>query len=286
MNPFFAAVLISTSAGTPAASGTPIPAATLQMSTPTPAPEPTTAPRAQGLGSPVLFRGACELRAGCNIIAAGIVTEAGLQPIACDDSNDAEVRGKIAARYFAPGTQLDLYSRGAAVGSFEISGETQGGHCAIRADGHKRNVPSTVMNFVALLPEDPVKLAALKFPGEAQADVKDLVRMALKEAGVTATSVDLDVVRRFREAGLSMAAIDADAGGKHVVIIAEGPGTDSSKWKIAWSSVQPQGEARLTLVDALDLGADGHAKILLEKPKSEGGAEWTLLRRNGGSWKQ
>lgn len=284
-----AAVLIATSAGTPAATGsaTAVEASPTATALPaaTAAPEATAAPRTNGIGAPVLFRGECVYRGGCSIVAAGIVTEAGLQPIACDATNEAGVRAKIASRYFAPGTQLDLYARGAAVGSFELTGETSGSHCVIRAEGHKRNVPSTVQNFVALLPEDPVKLAALKFPGEAQTDVKELVRMALKDAGGAASSVDLDVVRRFREGGMSVVAVDADAGGKHVVAIAEGQGTDASKWKVLWSSVQGPSESRLTLVDALDLGADGHAKVLLEKPKSDGGTEWVLLRRSGGAWK-
>src|SRR4051812_18259577 len=105
---FLAAVLIATSSGTPAVSATPSPAASVEA--PTPAPEA----RSAGLGSPVLFRGACEFRGGCRVVAAGVVTDAGLQPIACDESNEAEVRSKIAARYFTPGTQLDLYARGAA----------------------------------------------------------------------------------------------------------------------------------------------------------------------------
>ncbi len=277
-------------AGTAGTAGTAVIPAETPMPEATARPDATSKPdatplRAPGLGASVLFRGECEYRGGCQVTAAGIVTDAGLQPIACDASNEAEVRSKIAARYFVPGTQLDLYARGASAGTFEITSVDATRNCIVRADGHKRNVPMTVKSFVALLPEDPVKLAALKFPGNQQGDAKAIVIVALKEAGVTATSVDLDVLRRFRDGATSILAIDAEAAGKHVLCVAEGKGLDAAAYKLTYSVVTPGNEAHYTLVDALDLGADGHAELLLERNKPDGGLEWILLRRTAGTWK-
>src|SRR5262249_38676712 len=152
-----------------------------------------------------------------------------------------DVRAKIIARYLAPGTQLDLYARGAAVGSFEVAAEEGSSGCQVKATGHRRNVPSTVMDFLALLSDDPVKLAALTFPGEPQTDAKTIARAALAQlkSGTAATPapVEVSMVRRFRESGVSVMAVDASVNGTRVLAIAEGNGLDAGKWKVVWSTL-------------------------------------------------
>jgi hypothetical protein len=284
-------------APTPAAAVTAVPMPTNAVTTTTTSTTTTTTTttvadkpeRAPGLGAPILFQGECEPRGGCHIISAGMITEAGLQPIPCDADHDGETRTKIVSRYFGAGTELDLYARGAAAGSFIIvNDESAAKGCTVRAGGKRRGTPVTVMNFVALLPDDPVKLAALRFPGEPQPSAKAIAELGFAAGGATAGGpIDVNVVRRFREGGMSVMVVDADTPTKHVLTIAEGAGADPTKWKAVWQQVSAGSESRAGLVDALDLGADGHAEILLEKTTSKGDAapEWTLLRRTGGAWK-
>ncbi|HVO30329.1 MAG TPA: hypothetical protein VMV18_06320 [bacterium] len=276
-----AAATVTTTA--PVAAPTATAEATETPATPaeTPAPATEGTPRPAGLGVPVIFRGVCDPRAGCTITAAGMVNAAKLVPIACDASNEKEVREKIGARYLAPGTTLDLYARGSAVGSFEVTGAIAGKGCVVRATGRKRNTPVTILNFIALLPDDPVRLAALKFPSAAEPDARSIAALALKEANESTVGLSLNQSRRFREGNVSVMVVDADAGSRHVVAIAEGSGRDPAAWKIAWSSVAPSSDAHFVLADAFDLGADGHGEVLLEREP----AEWVLLRRNGGTWK-
>lgn len=289
------AVAVETSAGEAAATGS-VPVATASSAaatptaaasaTPSPLPSPSPTQTPGSLTSPVLFRGSCVYRGGCTVTAVGTVEDSGIRPLRCDASTSKALRTEIAHRYFAPGTMLDLYARGAPAGSFEIDDAQDGGGCVIRASGHKRNTPATVHDFLALLPDDPVRLGALRFPHGGEPDARAIAAAALASAGVKveAGDVDLDVVRRFREAKTAVVAVDGDAGGRHVVAIAEGNGVDPAAWKIAWSSVTRDAQPKTTLVDAFDLGADGHADVLLETERGEA-MEWILLHRGNGTWK-
>lgn len=276
----------------PSATVTPTPAATetlVELPTPvvvTPTPAPT--PRPKGLGSSVLFRGECTPGggpAGCRVVAAGIVAGDSLAPIPCDVKSEKETRAKIADRYFHVGTPLDLYVRGASTGTFVVAATDEPSHgCGNRASGRKVSAVGKVVTFVALDPEDPVKLGALRFPTGVQADARSVVVAALKGAPFTASAQDIGVheVRRLREGDVSVLLAEVTTAHARSVIIMEGKGSDPAAWTRVWHSDPAQ---TVVLVDAFDLGADGKTEILVERIHRGEASEWTLLRRDDAGWK-
>jgi hypothetical protein len=279
--PVVAATATATATATPAE-----PVATAAVtpeSTPTPAPTP----RASGVGSPILFRGECTPGggpAGCRIVAAGVVKGETLAPLPCADGED-QTRGRIAARYFHAGTPLDLYVRGAPAGTFVVAEEDEPPRgCSNRAKGRKVGAQGKVATFVALDPDDPVKLGALHFPSGVQPDARSVVVAAMKDAPFDATAQEIGVheVRRLREGDTSVIVAEATTAHARSVVVSEGNGSDASGWKRVWAS---DPEETVILVDAFDLGADGKTEILLERQHRGELSEWILLRRDAGGWK-
>lgn len=272
----------ATATVTPVASATP--AAT---ASPTPSPEPSPTPRPAGLGAPVLFRGECTPgggSGGCRIVAAGLVTGDAITPLACDSAEEQEWRRKIAERYFVPGHALDLYVRGAPSGSFVVEKQDEPPRgCANRARGRRVGSPGRVVSFVALDPEDPVKLSTLRFPTGVQADARDVALVALKAEPFNAQAVDVGLheVRRLREGETSVLVLETTTSRGRVILIAEGEGRDPAGWKTVWTSAPDE---QTTLVDIFDLGADQKTEILLERLHRGEPSEWVLLRRDDKGW--
>ena len=253
---------------------------------PTPTPEPT--PRPAGLGVPILFRGECTPGggpSGCRVVAAGLVAGDALQPIRCDETREGESRKKIAERYFAHGNALDLYVRGAPAGSFVVgeADEPPRG-CSNRAKGAKIGAPGKVVSFVALDPEDPVKLGALKFPSGVQPEARPVALAALEAEpfNVEPQAVGLHEVRRLREGATSVIVMETTTGSGRVILIAEGQGSNPEGWKVVFAT---EPTASVTLVDVFDLGADDKTEILLERLHRGEPSEWVLLRRDDAGWK-
>lgn len=248
---------------------------------------PVPTPRPPGLGVPVLFRGECTPgggASGCRIVAAGLVVGDAIQPLSCDSAEQGESRKKIADRYFAPGHVLDLYVRGAPSGSFVVAAQDEPPRgCSNRARGKKVGSVGRVTSFVALDPEDPVKLSALRFPAGVQADAREVARGALQAEPFNAPPAEVGIheVRRFREGDRSVLVVEATTGRGRVILIAEGEGRDPAGWKVVWSS---EPDAQMTLVDIFDLGADQKTEIFLERLHRGEPSEWVLLRRGERGW--
>lgn len=268
------------------------PTVTVPVILPTPVPiatpEPSPTPRPVGLGTPILFRGECTLGGGptgCKIVAAGLVSNEGLTPLPCDEKTERETRKKIADRYFHEGTPLDLYTRGAPTGSFVVAATDEPSHgCGHRARGRKVGATGRVVTFVALDPEDPVKLGALRFPTGVQPDARSVIVAALKDAPFEAAAQDIGIheVRRLREGDVSVLIAEVTTAQARAVVITEGSGADPTKWKRVWTSDPGQ---TVVLVDAFDLGADGKTEILVERIHRGEASEWILLRRDDTGWK-
>jgi len=214
----------------------------------------------------------------------GIPGEGGtLSPIPCED--EKATRAKIADRYFRPGTELDLYVRGAPTGSFTVAAEeSEEVGCQPRASGRRHGAPGSTYDFIALYPDDAVKLGPIHFPMKPQPDARAVVRLALGDKAPGTLS--LRSVRRMTDGSQQILVADVALGsGGHAVVIAEGAGTDPTGWKAVWSDLTDGSQPALLLVDAFDLGADGHPKVLLERPKRGGATEWILLRRDAKGWR-
>lgn len=246
-------------------------------------------PLPPGLGRPVLFRGECTPGGGpaaCRVTAAAFVSADGIEPIPCTDEKDT--RAKLGARYFAPGTELDLYVRGAPNGTFVVAAEdppVRG--CGVRATGRRLGAPASTYTFVALHPEDPAALAAIRFPSGVQPTPQSIAVKALAKDGVGPQDISVRQVRRFRDLHPteSVLVIDALAAGSRAIVVAEGNGPDPAGWRITWTNVADEGKAPLILVDTFDLGADGKAEILLERVHRGEPSEWHLLRRDATGWR-
>lgn len=267
--------VVAGTGGLPATSGSPVVTAT---ATPTPV-------RGEGLGKPILFRGDCTPGGGpaaCRVTAIGFAGGGTLDPIPCDPASEDATRAKIAGRYFAPGTSLDIYVRGAAIGTFAVAAEDEPIHgCQARASGRRHGAPGNTYDFIALLPEDPVKLAAIKFPGGVTPEPKPIAATVF--AGGEPVSVRQ--LRRMQDGGTSILVIDAASGADHAIVIAEGTGADPAGWKVVWSDAADSTHPAWILVDAFDLGADGHPEVLLERPHRGESSDWKLLGRGADGWK-
>lgn len=280
------ATAVATATATPVVTATETPIATPEP-TPEATPEPTPMPRPSGVGAPILFRGECTPgggASGCRIVAAGVVTGDALGPIPCVQG-EPETRKKIAARYFDPGTPLDLYVRGAPGGTFVVAAADEPPRgCSNRARGRKVSSPGRALTFVALDPEDPVKLGPLRFPSGVQASARAVVVAGLEAEpyGATPQEIGVHEVRRLREGDASVLVAEASTSRARVVLIAEGNGSDPAAWTRVWASDPAQTHV---LVDAFDLGADGTTEILLEREHRGEQSEWVLLRRVDGAWK-
>ena len=256
--------------------------------TPTATPEATPAP----LEKPVLFRGTCTPGggpSGCRVFAVGFVTDAGIEAFPCTTAIENESRNRIAARYFLPGTELDLYLRGAPTGVFTVVKEDEPSRgCGNRAEGRRRGAPGHTYSFIALHPDDPVKLAAVRYPMGVQPPPQAIAVAALAgetSGGATASDIKVRDHRRLRDGDTSILVIEAIAGSMNAVVIAEGDGPDASKWKIVWTDLAKSGKANLEIADSFDLGADGTPEILFERVHRGEPSEWVLLRRSAGAWK-
>lgn len=255
----------------------------------TPAPTPVAAEAASTpapLAKPILFRGSCTPgggAAGCRVFAVGHVTDAGIEPFACEDEKDH--RNRIAARYFVPGTELDLYLRGAPTGIFTVVKEDEPARgCSNRADGRRRGAPGNTYSFVALHPDDPVKLAAVRYPMGVQPAPQALAVRAF--AGeVVPGDIRVREHRRLRDGEASVIVIEAIAGDTRAILIAEGDGPDAANWKIVWKDLATGAKPNLEIVDSFDLGADGTPEVLFERVHRGEPSEYVLLRRSGGTWK-
>jgi hypothetical protein len=267
--------VVAGTGGLPATSGSPVVTAT---ATPTPV-------RGEGLGKPILFRGDCTPGGGpaaCRVTAIGFAGDGTLDPIPCDPASEEATRTKIAGRYFAPGTSLDIYVRGAAIGTFVVAAEDEPIHgCQARASGRRHGAPGNTYDFIALLPEDPVKLAAIQFPGNVTPEPKPIAATVF--AG--AEPVSVRQLRRMQDGKTSILVIDAASGADHAIVIAEGTGADPAGWKVVWSDAADSTHPAWVLVDAFDLGAEGHPEVLLERPHRGESSDWKLLGRGTGGWK-
>ncbi len=258
----------------------PRPSPAIALPAEAPPPEPPSA-------RPVLFRGKCARGSGpsaCRIVAVGTVTEAGLEPLACKPGDEASVRASIAKRYFEAGTVLDLYARGAPAGSFQIAAAEPTAGCGAAATGARVDLSGPVFDFVALHPNDPVKLGASRFPSSVQPDAEAIAVAALVTPQSTLATGEVAVreVRRLRDADRSVMVVDATGGGRQVVVIAEGNGPAPRDWRPVWSSLERMPGVPLALVDTFDLGADGRMEILLERSDA---TAWLLLRRHEREWR-
>ncbi len=254
---------------------------------------PGTTPLPEGIGKPILFRGECTPGGGpaaCRVTAAAVVTTAGLESIPCahDKEGEKDTRGKIAARYFAPGGELELYVRGAPSGSFLVAVEDSPARgCGVRATGRRLGAPQNTYSFLALHAEDPVSLGAIRFPSGVQPAPQQIAVKALVTDGVGPANISVRTVRRFRDVHptKSVMVLDAFAADARAIVIAEGDGPDPASWEITWKRVADPGKPPLAVVDAFDLGADGKAEILLEKIHRGEPSEWILLHRDAaGAW--
>lgn len=267
----------------PAPSDSPQPAAKTEA---TPDASPAAAPTPEPLAKPVLFRGACTPGggpAGCRVFAVGYVTDAGIEPFACED--DKEFRTRIAARYFVPGTELDLHLRGAPTGVFTVLKEDAPSRgCGTRAEGRRRGAPGNTYSFVALHPDDPIKLAAVRYPTGVQPSPQPLAAAAF-EGQVGAANISVREHRRLRDGDASVIVIEVWAGDARGILIAEGEGPDASKWKIVWKDIAEAGKPNLEIVDSFDLGADGTPDVLFERVRRGEPSEYVILKREKGSWR-
>lgn len=261
----------------PDPSGSPQPAATA---------EATPAPAAAPLAKPVLFRGSCTPgggAAGCRVFAVGYVTDAGLEPFACDDQKD--FRNRIAARYFVAGTELDLHLRGAPTGVFTVVKEDEPSRgCSNRAEGRRRGAPGNTYSFVALHPDDPVKLAAVRYPMGVQPPPQ-AIAVAAFAGQVVPGDIRVRDHRRLRDGDASVLVIEALAGDIRALLIAEGEGPDATNWKIVWKDLAMGAQPNLEIVDSFDLGDDGTPEVLVERVHRGEPSEYMLLRREKGAWK-
>lgn len=254
-------------------------------------PDPTPTPRPEGVGAPVVFRGECTRGGGasaCRVVAIGVATGSGIRPLDCPAGSENAIRERIEKRYFEPGTRLDLYVRGAPTGSFVVGeADAPSRGCAARARGRRIGAPGHTYDFVALLPEDPVKLSAIRLPNEPQPWEHDLAVKALagEKTGATAEDVRVRDLRRLKAGGKSVMILRATAADTRAILIAEGTGRDAEDWKIVWSELSDPEQPPVEIVDVLDLDADDVPDLLLERIYRGAPSEWRILRRTDDGWK-